>query len=186
MLSYEDEQLRASALKNVKSIAAARKRGEELLGIKIKKLAESEERLKIALEESETARESTAAALLSAIIESSDDIIISKNLNGIINSWNLAAERIFGYTEVEAVGKHISLVIPPDRLAEEQEIIGKVKSGCRVTHFETIRRRKDGSLVELSITVSPVKDIRGNIIGASKIARDITTRKIVEKELAEE
>lgn len=186
MLSDENEQLPASVFENVKSIAAVPNRGEEASAIKIKELTHSEEHLKIALEESEAARESTAAALLAAIIESSDDIIISKNLNGIIKSWNLAAERIFGYSEVEAVGKHISLVIPPDRLAEEHEIMGKIKSGQRITHFETIRRRKDGSLVELSITVSPVKDIQGNIIGASKIARDITERKAVEKELAEE
>jgi PAS domain S-box-containing protein len=186
MLGNDDEELRVLVLQNVKSIAAVRRRAEEATAIKIKELTHSGQRLKIALEESEAARESTAVALLAAIVESSDDIIISKNLNGIIKSWNFSAERIFGYSEAEVIGKHISLLIPPDRLAEEHEIMGKIKSGQRITHFETIRRRKDGSLVELSITVSPIKDIRGNIIGASKIARDITQRKIIEKELSEE
>ncbi|RFC32501.1 MAG: PAS domain S-box-containing protein [Candidatus Nitrotoga sp. SPKER] len=186
MLNDEDEQLGASMLKNTKSIVVAGSGEEEIPTIQIKEFTHSEEPLQIAVGESETARESTAAALLAAIVESSDDIIISKNLNGIIKSWNLAAERIFGYSQAEAVGKHISLVIPSDRLAEEHEIMGNIKSGQRISHFETIRRRKDGSLVELSITVSPIKDTQGNIIGASKIARDITARKTVEKELTEE
>ena len=123
------------------------------------------------------------AALLSAIIESSEDAIISKTLQGIINSWNPAAEKLFGYTEAEAVGKHISLVIPVERLSEEDFIIGQVLKGKRVEHFETIRRHKDGSPVSLSLSVSPVRNSSGRVIGASKIARDISEQqKAVEKQ----
>jgi PAS domain S-box-containing protein len=114
------------------------------------------------------------SALLSAIIESSEDAIISKTLQGIITSWNPAAEKLFGYTEAEAVGKHISLVIPKERLNEEDFIIGQVSQGNRIDHFETTRRRKDGSEVSLSISVSPIKSADGRVIGASKIARDIS------------
>ena len=152
----------------------------------MKKLTDTEEYLNSEISKSETARESNATALLSAIVESSDDIILSKDLNGIINSWNLAAEKILGYSKAEAVGKHISLIIPIDRIAEEHEIIRKIKLGQNVNHFETIRCRKDGSLIELSITVSPIKNKQGDVIGASKIGRDITARKRIEKALAEE
>ena len=118
--------------------------------------------------------------LLAAIVGSSDDAIISKTLEGIITSWNKSAERILGYTSEEAVGKHITLIIPEDRLDEETEIIERIKRGDRVEHFETIRRRKDGSLVNLSLTISPVKDSQGRITGASKVARDITERRRTE------
>ena len=116
-----------------------------------------------------------AAALLSAIVDSSDDAIISKDLNGIITSWNKSAERLFGYTATEAVGQPVArLLIPADRQEEEPEILSRLRRGERVDHFETKRRRKDGTLLDISLTISPVKDSRGNIIGASKIARDIT------------
>jgi PAS domain S-box-containing protein len=121
--------------------------------------------------------------LLSAIVDSSDDAIISKGLDGIITSWNKSAERLFGYTAEEVIGQSITILIPPDRLAEEPEIIARLKKGERVDHFETIRRRKDGSLIDISLTISPVRDVRGNIIGASKVARDITESKRLAMEL---
>lgn len=123
--------------------------------------------------------------LLSAIVDSSDDAIISKNLNGIITSWNKGAERLFGYTAGEVVGKPITILIPPDRLQEEPNILDRLKRGERVDHFETIRVRKDGSKLNISLTISPVKDSWGIIIGASKIARDITDRKRTEAALRE-
>ena len=122
------------------------------------------------------------ARLLAAIVESSDDAIVSKSLEGIIQSWNAAAERLFGYTAEQAVGRHISLVIPQDRIAEEDKIIASLKAGQRVDHFETERRRSDGQRIQVSLTISPIKDDVGNVVGASKIARDITDRKRAEAE----
>jgi PAS domain S-box-containing protein len=113
-------------------------------------------------------------AVLSAIVESSDDAIISKNLNGIIISWNAGAQRIFGYTEQEIIGKSITILIPAERRKEEENILRQIRSGNKVDHFETIRVSKSGKDIPISITVSPVKDCYGNIIGASKIARDIS------------
>jgi PAS domain S-box-containing protein len=130
--------------------------------------------------------ESGSSAHLGAIIASSDDIIISKGLDGVITSWNGAAEKILGWSADEAVGKHISLIIPEERLSEENQIISSIKAGRSVSHFETKRRKKDGGLIDLSITVSPIKDSQGRIAGASKIARDITERKAAEMMLAEE
>jgi len=118
-----------------------------------------------------------AELLLAAIVDSSDDAIISKNLDGTITSWNKAAERIFGYTSQEIVGKSVILLIPPGRASEEEEIISRVRKGERVDHFETVRMRKNGSFVEVAVTVSPIKDSLGTIIGASKVARDITALK---------
>jgi PAS domain S-box-containing protein len=123
-----------------------------------------------------------SARLLAAIVESSDDAIISKSLEGTIQSWNAGAERVFGYTSAEAIGRHISLVIPPDRIAEEDHIITSLKAGTRTEHFETERMRKDGRRIQVSLTVSPIKDDDGTVVGASKIARDITDRKLVESE----
>ena len=114
------------------------------------------------------------SAYLAAIVGSSDDAIVSKNLDGIITSWNRSAELMFGYTSDEAVGSHISLIIPPDLIDEEFTILGKVKSGLRVDHFQTLRQTKNGSLIDISLTVSPILDSRGHIIGASKVARNIT------------
>ncbi len=125
------------------------------------------------------------SAYLAAIVESSDDVIVSKNLDGIITSWNAAAQRVFGYTPEEAIGRHITLIIPPDKFEEEYGILAKVKAGKRVEHFETVRRSKDGSLVDISVTVSPILDGRGRIIGASKVARDIGERKRIEAQLEE-
>jgi two-component system CheB/CheR fusion protein len=112
-----------------------------------------------------------------AIVESSDDAIISKGLDGVIRSWNKGAERIFGHTAKEAVGQHVSLLIPEDRLDEEPGIIERIRRGERIDHYETIRKRKDGTLINVSLTVSPVKNAAGQVVGASKIARDITEKK---------
>lgn len=121
--------------------------------------------------------EHEAAAFLAAIVESSDDAIISKSLHGIITTWNLSAERLFGYSADEAVGRPITIIIPEDRLDEEPAILARIKAGERVDHFETIRRRKDGTLIDISLTISPFRGSDGKIIGASKIARDISDRK---------
>jgi PAS domain S-box-containing protein len=122
---------------------------------------------------------------LAAIVDSSDDGIISKNLDGVITSWNKAAERLFGYSAEEAVGRHITLIIPSDRRHEEAMILDRLKRGERVEHFETVRVRKDGGMRDVSLTISPVKDSQGRVIGASKIARDITAQKRAEQTLRE-
>lgn len=114
---------------------------------------------------------------LAAIVESSDDAIISKNLDGIILTWNEGATRLFGYAAEEAVGRSVSMLIPEDRPNEELEILARLRRGERISHYETVRRRKDGHLVDISLTVSPIKNARGIVVGASKIARDITERK---------
>lgn len=117
---------------------------------------------------------------LAAIVEFSEDAIISKTLEGIIQSWNSSAERLFGYSADEIIGQSIFTLIPQERQSEEADIIGRIRRGERVEHYETKRRRKDGSLVEVSLSVSPVKNVEGRVIGASKIARDITERRLVE------
>ena len=121
-------------------------------------------------------------AELAAIVDSSDDGIVSKTLDGTITSWNRGAERLFGWRAEEAIGQHITLIIPEDRLREEDQVIARIRSGDRVDHFETVRRRKDGGLVDVSITVSPIRNADGVIVGASKVARDIGERKKVEQE----
>jgi PAS domain S-box-containing protein len=113
---------------------------------------------------------------LAAIVESSDDAIISKDLNGIVCSWNKGAERIFGYTADEVIGKPITVLMPPERINEEPGILERIRKGERIDHYETVRRRKDGTLLNVSLTVSPISDARGKVIGASKIARNITDR----------
>jgi PAS domain S-box-containing protein len=114
---------------------------------------------------------------LVAIVESADDAILSKDLNGIITSWNKGAERLFGYTAEETLGKPVTMIVPLDRLDEEVGILERIKRGERTEHFETVRQRKDGSLVEVSLTTSPIRTPEGDVVGASKIARDITERK---------
>jgi PAS domain S-box-containing protein len=121
---------------------------------------------------------------LASIVESSDDAIVSKNLDGIIANWNRGAERIFGYTSDEAIGQPITIVIPTDRQSEEREILMRIRRGERIDHFETVRQRKDGSLVVVSLTVSPVRNAEGQIVGASKIARDITEQKRNHEQIA--
>ncbi len=126
-----------------------------------------------------------AVGLLAAIIDSSEDAIVSKTLQGVITSWNGAAERLFGYTAKEAIGQPISMIIPTDRRDEETEILARLSRGERIDHFDTVRVRKDGTKLEISLTISPVRNAAGEIIGASKIARDISARKRVERELHE-
>jgi len=121
--------------------------------------------------------EAAPLAYLAAIVESSDDAIISKNLDGIVQSCNGAAERLFGYARAELIGQSIRILIPPDRQREEDDILAQIRQGHRVDHFETVRMAKDGRLIDVSLTVSPVKDVSGTIIGVSKTARDITERK---------
>jgi PAS domain S-box-containing protein len=121
-----------------------------------------------------------AKAYLAAIVASSDDAIISKDLEGVITSWNKGAERIFGYHAEEVIGRPVSLLIPPDRLDEEPVILERIRRGERIDQYETVRRCKDGSTIDISLSVSPITDATGQIIGASKIARDITERKQAE------
>jgi PAS domain S-box-containing protein len=133
---------------------------------------------------SERRRAEAAHALLAAIVDSSEDAIISKRIDGIITSWNAAAERMFEYTAAEAVGQPITIIIPPNRLDEEAMIIRRLRQGERVDHFSTVRTTKSGRPIDISVTVSPVRDKHGNVIGASKIARDITARIRVDEERA--
>jgi PAS domain S-box-containing protein len=121
-----------------------------------------------------------SAAMLAAIVASSDDAIVSKDLNGYVTSWNRGAERIFGYTAEEMIGQHITKIIPLDRRSEEDHVLSNVRAGNVLDHFETVRQRKDGSLVDISLTVSPIRATDGTIIGASKIARDISDRRRAE------
>jgi PAS domain S-box-containing protein len=121
---------------------------------------------------------------IASIVESSDDAIISKNLDGVITSWNRGAQRLFGYTADEVIGKAVNILIPPDRPNEEPSILQRLRRGERIEHYETIRRRKDGTLIDISLTISPLRDPHGVVIGASKIARDITERKRSEAQIA--
>lgn len=127
-----------------------------------------------------------AAYWLSALIESADDAIISKSLEGVITSWNSGAERIFGYTADEIIGKPVTILIPDDHIDEEPTILSRIRSGERIDHYETVRVRKDGERVDISLTVSPIKDANGTIIGASKVARNIGERKKAEQALREQ
>ncbi|MEY2601135.1 MAG: hypothetical protein QOJ36_454 [Verrucomicrobiota bacterium] len=124
----------------------------------------------------ERTRNEEASRHLAAIVESSDDAVVSKDLNGIITSWNGGAEKLFGFSADEVINKPITLIIPPERYHEEQQILDRIHSGERVEHFDTVRRRKDGSVINVSITVSPIRHADGRVIGASKIARDISER----------
>ncbi|WP_044560785.1 PAS domain S-box protein [Azospirillum sp. B4] len=123
-------------------------------------------------------------AILAAIVDSSDDAIISKTLDGTVTSWNAAAERLFGYTADEMIGNNIAVLAPPGREAEMPGILSRLKQGERISHFETLRRHKSGHTVEISLTVSPLLDADGNLIGASKIARDITQNRRSERQIS--
>jgi PAS domain S-box-containing protein len=126
----------------------------------------------------------TRSRFLWSIIENSDDAIITKNLDGIISSWNKSAERLFGYAAEEAIGKPVTMLIPPERYHEEPTILARIRCGEHVHNYETVRRRKDGSLVDISLSVSPVTNAQGEIVGASKIARDVTERKRNDEHIA--
>ena len=121
---------------------------------------------------------------LASIVESSNDAIVSKNLDGIITSWNRGAERIFGYTAEEAIGQPITIVIPQERQDEERAILTRIRRGERIDHFETVRQPRHGGLIVVSLTVSPVKNAEGKVVGASKIARDITEQKRSQEQIA--
>src|ERR1700730_6146907 len=163
----EDDKLRETALKNVESILAARQRAErELVAAKD------------ALE-----RKTEELSRLAPAIEFSDDAIITKTLEGIIVTWNASAERIFGYSADEAVGKPVTILIPQDHIDEEPAILARLRRGERIDHFETVRQHKDGTLINISLSISPIKDASGRIIGATKIARDITRHKRIEEAL---
>ncbi|HEY1373932.1 MAG TPA: PAS domain S-box protein [Candidatus Binatia bacterium] len=133
----------------------------------------------------ERRRAQKAQATLAAIVDSSEDAIVSKDLEGRIMTWNAGAERLFGYSAEEAIGRSITLIIPPDRLDEEPAILQRIRNGERVEHFETVRAHKDGRQLDISLTISPVRDPDGEVVGASKIARDITERKKIEEQLRE-
>ena len=124
-----------------------------------------------------------ASQRLAAIVDSSDDAIVSKDLNGIVTSWNACAERTFGYTAEEMIGTSITAIIPPELHDDERRILATIARGERIEHFETVRMKKSGERIEVSLTISPVKDEQGNVIGAAKIARDITQRKKTERAL---
>jgi PAS domain S-box-containing protein len=130
-------------------------------------------------------RGADVSAKLAAIVEFFYDAIIGKDLNGIIATWNGGAERLFGYSEQEVIGQPVTMLMPPDRVDEEAVILERIRRGERIEHFETVRRRKDGTLLDISLSVSPIIDAHGNVTGASKIARDISERKQAEADLRE-
>jgi PAS domain S-box-containing protein len=132
----------------------------------------------------ERKRAEEAAQRLASIVDTSDDAIISKDLDGIITSWNKGAERIFGYMAEEIIGKSVKVLIPQEYQEEENTILERIRSGQRIEHYETVRQRKLGSLINISLSVSPVKNAQGKIVGASKIARDITERKRSEAQIS--
>ena len=140
---------------------------------------------KIARDVSRRKRSEIELSRLASIVDSSADAIISKDLNGIITSWNAGAEMVFGYTADEVIGKPVTILMPPDRVDEEPGILQRIRRGERVKHYETIRQRKDGRLIDISLNVSPVYDESGTIVGASKIARDVTEHKNVERTISE-
>lgn len=139
---------------------------------------------KVARDIAERRQAEETRARFGAIVDSADDAIVSKTLDGVIQSWNPGAEKLYGYSAAEAVGRHITLVIPPDRWSEEEEVLARIRRGERVEHFDTVRVARDGRRLDISLTVSPVRNTAGEIIGASKIARDITERRRIEAELA--
>jgi PAS domain S-box-containing protein len=137
----------------------------------------------LSIEVAQRAREQRLSAQLRAIVESSEDAILSKDLNGVILSWNHGAEQIYGFVADEAIGKTIEIVLPLDRVHEESDILEGIRRGRRIKHFETVRLRKDGRAIHVSLTISPIRDAQGNIVGASHIARDITERRQLEEQL---
>ncbi len=176
------QTLRGRRLELTFTVAFEGAKGEQTLVslVDISALKTAERLLQQQIEEGR--RRELAAQRLAAIVESSEDAILAKDLNGIITSWNKGAERLFGYAEEEVTGKLITILIPPERLDEEPAILARIRRGERVDPYETVRRRKDGSLVDISLTVSPIKNAHGQIVGASKIARDITERRRAEEQ----
>src|SRR6185369_5892924 len=138
---------------------------------------------KIARDITEQKRVRLAQSYLAGIVESSEDAIISKNLDGIIQSCNARVEEVFGYTAGELVGQSIRILIPADRESEEDEILARIRRGDRIQHFETVRQAKDGRLIDISLSVSPIRDGGGRIVGVAKVARDISEQKRLAREL---
>lgn len=171
---------------NFETIRLAKDGSQKFVSISISPIIDEHDRVMgnsiIARDISQKKIDEERQATLAAIVDSSDDAIVSKTLDGIITSWNKAAQRMFGFSEEEAIGKHISIIIPPERIEEETMIISNIRSGRKIDHFETVRRAKDGTERFISLTISPVKDGQGKIIGASKIARDISMRIQAEKQ----
>ena len=161
-MTYHDGPRRFGDAENDLSITIARQ-----LGFSIERMRAEEERL----------RAERASRLLASIIESSSDAIISRDLNGVVTSWNGGAARMYGYAAEEMIGQPLAVLIPPDRHEQEEEVLARIRKGETPDPYETLRQRKDGRLIDVSVTVSPVRDDAGNVIGASKIARDITERK---------
>src|SRR5207247_1998032 len=181
----------AGSIAALSSSADAVGRGEDIAPVpssiaEVNSAAASLHRASLTLAEQgrERARREAADRRLAAIVESSDDAIVGKTLDGIITSWNPAAARIFGHTEAEAVGQSILLIVPPDRRHEEEQVLARLERGESIDQFETVRVTKDGRRLDISLTVSPIRDASGRIVGASKVARDITERKRAEAELA--
>ena len=139
--------------------------------------------LAVAADATDLTRAEEIRSRYAAIVESSDDAIIAKNLDGVISAWNAAAERMFGYTEHEAIGQPITMIVPPDLHDEERDILRRLRAGERVEHYETVRVTKAGERIDVSLTISPLRDAAGRIIGCSKIARDITKAKQAEAAL---
>jgi PAS domain S-box-containing protein len=184
----EQRLLRSAALKDAESILIARQRAErELLATKealertTEELREVRARLEHTLATAEIDPWSWDSRLLAEVVASSDDAIITKTLDGIITSWNRGAQSMFGYTADEVIGQPVTLLIPPDHLDEEPTILRRLRRGQRIEHYETIRCRKDGTLINVSLSVSPIRDVNGTIVGASKIARDVTRQKRAEE-----
>lgn len=163
----------------VEIFQGARGRAEENAALAADRLSQLEE------EAAQRRREERYSAQLRAIIESSEDAVVSKDLDGTIRSWNQAAERIFGYAEAEVIGKSIAILLPPDRVSEEKAIIERIRHGGSVRHFETVRVRKDGRHIQIALTASPIRDADGSVVGISHIARDITEQKEFERQLQE-
>ena len=179
-----NEELRAANEEVVSSNEELQSTNEELETAKEELQASNEELATLNGElesrNDQLERANAISAHFKAIVESSDDAIISKDLNGIIRSWNRAAKKIYGYTADEAIGKPVTILFPPEALDDEPRILGRIRSGERIDHYETVRVRKDGKLIDISLTVSPIKNGAGQVIGASKIARDITEKKRAE------
>ena len=148
-------------------------------------IAEASERVRVGSRVTSTNEDRSDAPRLAAIVESSDDAIIAKDLNGVILSWNRAAERLFGYTASEVFGKPITIIFPPDRLEEEAAILKQVGRGERVNHYETARCHKDGQIIDVAVTISPIRDASGKVTGASTILRDLTGRNIRDQQILE-
>lgn len=182
-----NEELRAANEEIVSSNEELQSSNEELETTKEELQSTNEELAmlnnELQIRNAELERANVISSQFQAIVESSDDAIISKNLNSIIQTWNAGAEKIFGYQAHEVIGKPITILIPENQEDEEPRILARLRAGERIDHYETIRRRKDGTLINISLTVSPVKNLRGEVIGASKIARDITEKKRSEAEL---